>query len=66
MMLRLRYRSGAMAEYALHPQYTFAHVVEALDTALDADAPVVIDLATPGQSLTLNPDAMLAVALVES
>lgn len=65
LILRIRQITGGQLEHQLDPQYTFAQVVASIDAALDEDRPLKLSLGEPGHEFVLNPDATLAIALVE-
>lgn len=66
MILRVRQATGVMIERQLAPHYTFAQLVLSIDEALDTDTPLVLSLQSAGQEFILDPDATLAIALMES
>lgn len=65
MILRVRQATGGMVEHQLHPQYSFADLVASIDAALDSATPLQLSLQISNQHFILNPDATIAIALVE-
>lgn len=65
MILRVRHLTGIMTERRLAEHYSFAELVDSIDAALDTATPLQLSLRDDGAVFILNPDAAIAVALVE-